>query len=327
MLSALILTACNNTDSSVASTTTPPADNPVTVSSDVMEQTTTTPPIIDEPATTTTPSVDDTTTPPSEVDNSTTTSPDGEVSSTLSTLTEEPTATEPTTTSAPITTTTPTTTKITTTEPVVTTTLTTKPVVTTAPATTTTTPTTTAPQPVAKTSGYMPEMEVEILNILNDIRAENGLCTFEQDKNWEIFADRWSKYVAEQTAFKHSGLAYEIIAAVPDYYTAEDIMNGFMNSAGHKRNILDQAGVNTTHCAVSVYHNGLNHYLVTIVLENKTYEDNFKIGNAIYTEEYFKTNGNVSDDVILDGRTLSLEEYIAKYYKPEYNQYYPHLAV
>lgn len=124
------------------------------------------------------------------------------------------------------------------------------------PAEPTPTPT---PAPPPPASGDTPEaldaFEQEVLELTNAIRAEAGLPALRFDPALSAAADKHSRDMAEKNYFSHTqpdgdtlgdrvrdegynyGRAGENIAA--GYRTPEDVVEGWMNSSGHRANILN----------------------------------------------------------------------------------------
>ena len=117
--------------------------------------------------------------------------------------------------------------------------------------------------PNEQTGTYNKEYAKEVLNLVNEQRKKEGLTTLEWDNNLEKAVDVRSKEIA--ISFSHTrpdGTKFS--TAITDkgdfrmfgeniarlYGTPESVMNGWMNSSGHKANILNER---YTHMAVSCY--------------------------------------------------------------------------
>jgi len=109
----------------------------------------------------------------------------------------------------------------------------------------------TIPQVDSKVSGY----EAEVIRLVNEIRQENGLQTL--SANWELsrVARYKSRDMKEKGYFSHTsptyGTPFQMIKAfglsfrtageniAKGYATPQSVVNGWMNSSGHRANILN----------------------------------------------------------------------------------------
>lgn len=110
------------------------------------------------------------------------------------------------------------------------------------------------PDPVppsgADTPGSLDAFEAEVLRLVNEYRAANGLAPLESDSRLNAAADDWSETMAEGDFFRHSTPAQveeqgyewrnwgENIAA--GQTTPESVVNAWINSPGHRANILNE---------------------------------------------------------------------------------------
>ena len=229
-----------------------------------------------------------------------------------------------------------TTTATTTTKPVTTTapTTTTKPVTTTVPVTTTSAPAS------ARQAGFQADIQAECLRILNEYRAANGVPAISLDTSWQIYAERLSKFNADNNLISHGPTAIEIVGN-PKYHNpngsateiANMIMDGYKNSYAHEQSMLDLYGGEThrmtsTYCAV--YYNPSTQRFSTIIVKmnmsyNKYYDS---FGRAVSTEYWWENNGSWTDYqaycVEFDKKTP--EQIRDEFYSKGYQKYYPHLA-
>ena len=111
----------------------------------------------------------------------------------------------------------------------------------------------TIPQPDASVASF----ESEVVRLVNEIRAQNGLKPL--TANWEL--SRVARYKSEDMAsdgyFSHTsptyGSPFQMITAFGLSYrtageniargqqTPQDVVNAWMNSSGHRANILSSA--------------------------------------------------------------------------------------
>ena len=107
------------------------------------------------------------------------------------------------------------------------------------------------------TDSAVTDFEAEVIRLVNDIRRQNGLGTLKT--NWELsrvaryksadmqkngyFSHTSPTYGSPQQMIKAFGISYrasgENIAY--GYATPQAVVNGWMNSAGHRANILNAA--------------------------------------------------------------------------------------
>ena len=123
----------------------------------------------------------------------------------------------------------------------------------------------TIPTPDSKVTGY----EQEVIRLVNEIRAENGLKALTYD--WEL--SRVARYKSQDmkdngyfshtspvygTPFqmiKNFGISYRSAGEniAKGYSTPQAVVNGWMNSSGHRANILN---ANYTHIGVGYVASG-----------------------------------------------------------------------
>jgi uncharacterized protein YkwD len=116
---------------------------------------------------------------------------------------------------------------------------------TTAPTTTpTTTSSTTTPGPASVTDAY----ETRILVLVNDARAQQGLSPLVASTCADTFAERWAPVLQQNGALSHQSLGpiltscHASTAGENVAYgnvTADEMMTMWMNSSGHRANILN----------------------------------------------------------------------------------------
>jgi uncharacterized protein YkwD len=104
----------------------------------------------------------------------------------------------------------------------------------------------------AANSGYLSA----VISMVNSQRAANGLSAL--SVNWTLMANAqaWSEYMATKNFFGHSGQNVgENVAA--GYDSPGAVMSAWMNSAGHRANILNssytQIGAGYAHCKGTQY--------------------------------------------------------------------------
>lgn len=100
------------------------------------------------------------------------------------------------------------------------------------------------------TPGSLDAFEAEVLRLVNEYRAANGLGPLQSDSRLNAAADDWSETMAEGDFFRHSTPAQveeqgyewrnwgENIAA--GQTTPESVVNAWINSPGHRANILNE---------------------------------------------------------------------------------------
>ncbi len=236
-----------------------------------------------------------------------------------------------------------TTTAVTTTKPVTTTapTTTTKPVTTTVPVTTTTAPVTTSAPASARQAGFQSDIQAECLRILNEYRAANGVPAISLDTSWQIYAERLSKFNADNNLISHGPTAIEIV--YNPYYSSADtsataianfLMNGFKNSYAHEQSMLDIFGGETirqtnAYCAVYYNPNTLQ-YSTVIVKINTSYQSRYNsYGIAISSEDWWEAGGKYtaeSDAFLIERRSWTEQQYKDYFFSKGYQKYYPHLS-
>ena len=184
--------------------------------------------------------------------------------------TTEPTTTEPTTTEPP--TTEPPTTEPPTTKPPTTKPPTTKPPTTEPP---TTKPPTTEPPTTKPASSFNDEYANEVLNIINKERKANGKKTLTYSKILTNAAKTRAKEIVKCfshsrpdgsscfTVVKNLGISWKALGEniAAGYGTPEAVMNGWMNSAGHRSNILNK---NFESVGIACYENDGVYYWVQL---------------------------------------------------------------
>lgn len=79
----------------------------------------------------------------------------------------------------------------------------------------------------------------EVIDIVNRYRAEAGCGPLEKNVDLTHYAEIHTQEQASKQTMKHSGGPYaENVAYGTIYDTPEKVMNGWMNSPGHRANIL-----------------------------------------------------------------------------------------
>ena len=275
-----------------------------------------------------------------------------EVEATITTVSEITTAPEATTT-APVTTTVTTsvlteaqtsvtTAEVTTVSEVTTAaTTTTKPVTTTVPVTTTTAPVTTSAPASARQAGFQSDIQAECLRILNEYRAANGVPAISLDNSWKIYAERLSKFNADNNLISHGPYAIEIVGN-PKYHNpngsateiANMIMDGYKNSYAHEQSMLDLYGGEThrmtsTYCAVC-YNPSTQRFSTIIVKMNMSYSTFYPSYNsAISSEQWWEAGGKYTDETnafLVERRSWTEQQTKDYFFEHNYQKYYPHLA-
>jgi uncharacterized protein YkwD len=104
--------------------------------------------------------------------------------------------------------------------------------------------------PQADTPEALDAFEAEVLRLVNEFRADNGLPPLQSDSRLNAAADDWSQTMAEDDFFAHSTPAQveeqnydwrawgENIAA--GQQTPESVVNAWINSPGHRANMLSE---------------------------------------------------------------------------------------
>ncbi len=170
----------------------------------------------------------------------------------LDTTSDAPPSTSTPSTTAPVNTT-PSTTAPATTAPSTTAPATTAPSTTT-PATTT--PSTTAPATTTPSTGEIDRANARSLQLLNELRVQQGLGVLASNATMAAFAQDWS-LTMRQTGFRHSGGPYgeNIVWYSDDSLTAEEAAERFheswVNSPGHYANMTSPRW---TQVGVGLYH-------------------------------------------------------------------------
>lgn len=95
------------------------------------------------------------------------------------------------------------------------------------------------------------DFEAEVLELTNDFREENGLDPLEANAQLTAAAEGWSEEMAKGDFFEHSDTP-EIVEAqgyewrslgeniAAGYRTPEDVVEGWINSDGHRKNLLSE---------------------------------------------------------------------------------------
>lgn len=96
----------------------------------------------------------------------------------------------------------------------------------------------------------------EVIVLVNKERAANGLPALAVSTTLMDNAERWSVFMAENDVFYHSDyIVGENVGA--GYLTPEEVVAGWMDSSGHRANILHpsftQAGAGYAYSADSTY--------------------------------------------------------------------------
>jgi uncharacterized protein YkwD len=95
------------------------------------------------------------------------------------------------------------------------------------------------------------DFEQEVLRLTNEFREENGLAPLANDSRLNAAAEDWSQTMAVDDSFVHSALpeqieefGYEPAAWAENiaggYPTPESVVNGWINSEGHRANMLSE---------------------------------------------------------------------------------------
>ncbi|MFA5658274.1 MAG: CAP domain-containing protein [Oscillospiraceae bacterium] len=224
---------------------------------------------------------------------------------------------------------------VTTTKPITTTPTTT----TTVPATTTAAPVTTAASASARQAGFQADIQTECLRILNEYRAANGVPAISLDNSWKIYAERLSKFNADNNLISHGPTAIEIVGN-PKYHNpngsateiANMIMDGYKNSYAHNLNMLDIYNGDKTHrmtstyCAV-YYEPSTQRFSTIIVLKDVSYSKYYPAHKSALGAEVWWDNGGSWDGVTgTIYRDWSEADLKAEFDRKGLSKYYPHLA-
>lgn len=122
------------------------------------------------------------------------------------------------------------------------------------------------------------QMANEILQLVNDYRASQGLPAIARDQQYaSAYAVEHTKYMIEQNRLSHDNFA-ERAQALKDkgaesvgenvgygYQTAEDVVHAWINSPAH-RDVLEG---NYTHSGFGVIQNNLGRYYFTQIFYRK----------------------------------------------------------
>ena len=120
------------------------------------------------------------------------------------------------------------------------------------------------------------EIGKECLKLTNDFRAKNNLPPLEWDDSIWAIALTHSKNMAEGVVpFGHKGFNERVnkfnftyykacenvymCQGYSQYIIAQNAVSGWINSPGHKKNLLSD----TTHCAIAVYNNSYGEFYLT----------------------------------------------------------------
>ena len=123
-------------------------------------------------------------------------------------------------------------------------------------------------------------METEVIRRVNDIRRKNGLAPLKSTETLNRVARDYSRLMATKGFFSHTGpegktvvdrireagLSFRIVAE--NIYTgrnvpqpAERAVEGWMDSSGHRRNILREG---VTQTGVGIWRDGETHYFTQV---------------------------------------------------------------
>jgi uncharacterized protein YkwD len=94
--------------------------------------------------------------------------------------------------------------------------------------------------------------EAEVLALTNAFRARNGVDPLESDARLAAAAEDWSHEMAEGDLFRHSDTSEQVEAEgyawralgeniAAGYSTPEAVVNGWISSPGHRRNMLSES--------------------------------------------------------------------------------------
>lgn len=98
-----------------------------------------------------------------------------------------------------------------------------------------------APAPGVSQSD-LTQVENEIIHLTNQHRADHGLHPLQHDPTLSANSRSWSEHMAAHQDFRHSGkwnVAENIAATTESNPSARTIVDMWMNSAGHRANILN----------------------------------------------------------------------------------------
>lgn len=101
-------------------------------------------------------------------------------------------------------------------------------------------------------SGYYDSnMAQEVFNLTNQERANNGLPAYSWDSNMASYSDRRAKEIVTDYSHNSAGGNWSVGENIAEGETsASEVVNDWMNSAGHKANILSDV---STKISVSCY--------------------------------------------------------------------------
>lgn len=115
-------------------------------------------------------------------------------------------------------------------------------------------------------SGYYDNnMAQEVFNLTNQERANNGLLAYSWDSNMASYSDRRAKEIVTDYSHNSAGGNWSVGENIAEGETsASEVVNDWMNSAGHKANILSDVSTKTSvSCYVEkfTYADGSTQYL------------------------------------------------------------------
>lgn len=115
-------------------------------------------------------------------------------------------------------------------------------------------------------SGYYDSnMAQEVFNLTNQERANNGLPAYSWDSNMASYSDRRAKEIVTDYSHNSAGGNWSVGENIAEGETsASEVVNDWMNSAGHKANILSDVSTKTSvSCYVEkfTYADGSTQYL------------------------------------------------------------------
>ena len=115
-------------------------------------------------------------------------------------------------------------------------------------------------------SGYYDNnMAQEVFNLTNQERANNGLSAYSWDSNMASYSDRRAKEIVTDYSHNSAGGNWSVGENIAEGETsASEVVNDWMNSAGHKANILSDVSTKTSvSCYVEkfTYADGSTQYL------------------------------------------------------------------
>lgn len=115
-------------------------------------------------------------------------------------------------------------------------------------------------------SGYYDNnMAQEVFDLTNQERANNGLSAYSWDSNMASYSDRRAKEIVTDYSHNSAGGNWSVGENIAEGETsASEVVNDWMNSAGHKANILSDVSTKTSvSCYVEkfTYADGSTQYL------------------------------------------------------------------